>query len=196
MLFPIYALWNILPSNDLELWRDFVLACSYLCSSVITEAKAMLAHSYLLQFCNHFEELYGKEKVTPNMHLHTHLVDCVLDYGPVYAFWLFSFERYNGILGDYGTNQRAVEIQLMRKFISNQLMKDIPLPTAFQDIFQPLLMRLASKQPGSLQDHSSHEHDSMCSQVIHTTHLSIGPLQKMGNGLVKTCYTNAVDHFL
>ena len=33
------------------------------------------------------------------MHLHTHITDCILDYGPVYSFWLYSFERYNGILG-------------------------------------------------------------------------------------------------
>ena len=178
VIFSIYALWNILPKDDLELWRDFVLACLYLCSSVITEAKAILAHAHLLKFCKHFEELYGKQRVTPNMHLHTHLLNCVLDYGPVYAFWLFSFERYNGILGDYGTNQRAVEIQLMRKFTSNQFVKDIPLPTVFRDIFQPLLTRLTSKQSGSLQDHLSTEHDCIFAQVIRASCLPIGPLQK------------------
>ena len=88
--------------------------------------NSLTDHSYLLKFCQCFEELYGKHRVTLNMHLHTHLVDCVLDYGPVYAFWLFSFERYNGILGEYGTNQQAVEIQLMRKFTSTQFMKDLP----------------------------------------------------------------------
>ena len=86
------------------------------------------------------------------MHLHTHLLDCVLDYGPVYAFWLFSFERYNGILGDYGTNQRAVEIQLMRKFQSNQVIKDIPLPSLFRETFEPLLMKLSAKESGTLQE--------------------------------------------
>ena len=72
-------------------WKSFTcgtMGCSCLCSQVITETKAMLAHSYLLKFCQAFESLYGKDKVTPNIHLHTHLVDCVLDYGPVYAFWL------------------------------------------------------------------------------------------------------------
>ncbi|CAH3036887.1 unnamed protein product [Porites evermanni] len=50
VLFSIYALWDILPRNDLELWRDFVMACSYLCCPVITEMKALSAHSYLLKF--------------------------------------------------------------------------------------------------------------------------------------------------
>ena len=54
-------------------------------------------------------------QVTPNMHLHSHLVNCMLDYGLVNNFWLFSFERFNGVLGDFKTNQRAVELQLMRK---------------------------------------------------------------------------------
>ena len=39
-----------------------------------------------------------------NMHLHCHLRDILLDYGPVQSF---SFERYNGILGDLPTNHRA-----------------------------------------------------------------------------------------
>lgn len=146
-----------MPSTDFELWQDFVMGCSCLCSPVITQRKALLAHSYLLKFCQSFEQVYGKYRVTPNMHLHSHLVDCVLDYGPVYSFWLFSFERYNGILGESGTNQRAVEIQLMRKFTSSQYVNDLPLPVAFQSIFKPLLNRLDSKQSGSLHEQSSSE---------------------------------------
>ena len=182
VLFSIYALWDILPSCDLELWRDFVMACSCICSSVITESRTLLAHSYLLKFCQCFEELYGKHRVTPNMHLHTHLVDCVLDYGPVYAFWLFSFERYNGILGEYGTNQRAVEIQLMRKFTSTQFMKDLPLPTIFQEVFKPVLDKPVSKKSGSLQDQilSDHDNVSESQSIIKVSRLSIGPVQKGG----------------
>jgi len=29
-----------------------------------------------------------------------------MDYGPVFGFWLFSFERYNGHLGSTYTNNR------------------------------------------------------------------------------------------
>ena len=54
------------------------------------------------------------------MHLHMHLKDCLLDYGPPYAFWCYPFERYNGILGQYHTNRRAIESQLMKKFCHSQ----------------------------------------------------------------------------
>ena len=65
-LFSIYALYAIL-------WRQFVLACSIIYSPVITEARALLAHSFLLDFCQGLEQLYGKHRVTPYMHLHTSL---------------------------------------------------------------------------------------------------------------------------
>ncbi|OAD68817.1 hypothetical protein PHYBLDRAFT_66923 [Phycomyces blakesleeanus NRRL 1555(-)] len=35
------------------------------------------------------------------MHLHFHLRETVLNFGPVYGYWLFSFERCNGILKNY-----------------------------------------------------------------------------------------------
>ena len=47
--------------------------------------------------------LYGPETVTPNIHLHAHLIECIQDYGPMSNFWLFSFERFYGILGDEQT---------------------------------------------------------------------------------------------
>ena len=86
------------------------------------------------------------------MHLHTHILDCILDYGPVYSFWLFSFERYNGLLGDYITNQRSPEIQLMRKFIGDQLVKDIHLSKLFEVNVKPIFYKLMSKHSGTLKD--------------------------------------------
>ena len=32
------------------------------------------------------ETKYGQLEVTPNMHLHSHLINCVVDYGPVHNF--------------------------------------------------------------------------------------------------------------
>lgn len=190
-------IWNILPSNDLELWHNFVLACSYLCSSVITDAEAMLAHSYLLQFCKGFQGLYGKEMVTPNMHLHTHPLNCVLDFGPVYAFQLLSSKRYNGILGDYSTNQWAIEIQLMREFTTNQFMKDIPLPIVFREVIHPLIARLTSEQSGGLQEQTillnviTYFHNS--SMLVSSL---LDPCKKVATRPVLTLYTHAMDPFL
>ena len=52
--------------------------------------------SYCQDFVKNFERNYGSEAVTPNIHLHVHLTDCIRDFGPVYSFWLLSFEHCNG----------------------------------------------------------------------------------------------------
>ena len=54
------------------------------------------------------------------MHMALHIRDCIRDYGPTYAFWCFSFERYNGVLGQFKTNNHAISVQLMRKFIEDK----------------------------------------------------------------------------
>lgn len=81
-----------------------------ICVSLQVSVKACnnfggTADSMLLLFCQKFERLHGKSKVKPNMHLHGHLKECVLDYGPVYNFWCFSFERFNGILNSFKNNR-------------------------------------------------------------------------------------------
>ena len=58
------------------------------------------AHQRLIKVVKLIEENYGRNKITPNLHLSLHLCECALEYGPLYSFWCFSFERMNGILGN------------------------------------------------------------------------------------------------
>lgn len=44
-------------------------------------------------------------------------------YGPPHAFWCFSFERFNGLLGSFHTNQKSIEVQVMRMSINSQLLR-------------------------------------------------------------------------
>ena len=62
----------------------------------------------------------GKKFLTPNMHLLGHITDCMNDHGPVYAFWLYTFERLNGVLGSFSTSQHDISMQIMRKLKSMQ----------------------------------------------------------------------------
>lgn len=83
--------------------------------------------------------------MTPNIHLHCHLKDCVLDFGPLHAFWCFSFERFNGILGATPLNGRSIEIQLMRKLISGRFIWNTTMPSEFQDTFLPFFKHCSSE---------------------------------------------------
>ncbi|RHZ51361.1 hypothetical protein Glove_480g6 [Diversispora epigaea] len=48
------------------------------------------------------EQTYGPSKITPNMYLYLHLVECIYDYGPLYSFWCyrsaFSYEQFPSTL--------------------------------------------------------------------------------------------------
>ena len=149
-IFSSYALYGVLAEKHYRCWLLFVNACRLICGPIVKLRDVALSHSILLQFCREFEKLYGKPCITPNMHLHTHLADCIFDYGPVCGFWLFSFERYNGILGDYYTNNKSIELQLMRKFSRDQNVCHLELPEEFEHHLQPLLAKFKGGTPSNL----------------------------------------------
>ena len=133
------VLSDVLPSSRLECWRHFVLTCRILCKQELSKTELQIADTLLIRFCTKVETLYGKQAVTPNMYLHGHLKDVILDYGPISDYWLFSFERLNGTLGGQSTNNRAVEPQLMDKFLREVFSRSISYPTKFKEDFQPLV---------------------------------------------------------
>lgn len=80
--------------------------------------------------------------VTPNMHMHCHLHEVLLDYGPVYSFWCFSYERYNGILGNQPNNNKEIESQLMKRFLADNFAYSLLCPSNFHEEFHQLSMPL------------------------------------------------------
>ena len=136
-------LYDCLPSNDLECWRHFVLASWLLYQYDITHRDLQLADALLLQCCRHCErsDMYDKKFITPNMHMHAHFKECVIDYGPIHGFWLYSFKRYNGILELLPSNNRSIEIQLMQRFTRDFQLASVDLPEQFESEFQSCLVR-------------------------------------------------------
>ena len=118
----------------------FVCGCMSLLQPSISLINLNQADSKLIEFAASFENLYGKGKTTSNMHLHLHMKECIINYGPVHAFWCFLFERYNGILGSFQINWISPELQMIKKFTAYQhlLLSDIQssLPEELQDFFR------------------------------------------------------------
>ncbi len=106
IFFSLFTLKGILPWQHYQCWALFVKACYLICRRTITELQVKQAHDLLMDFYKKFISLYGNVFCNPNLHLHGHLRECINDYGPVYSFWLFSFERLNGVLGSYHTNNK------------------------------------------------------------------------------------------
>ena len=135
ILFSINCLKDTVPVPDIECLRKFLLACQYLSRRINSKRDVTVADTLLQQFCLSIENLCGKDSVTPNMYLHCHLKDCIFDFSPIYSFWLFSFERYNGILGSLHNNSKDIECQIMRRFCKANAVVNLTRPQEFSKVF-------------------------------------------------------------
>lgn len=77
----------------------------------------MKADLLFLKFGKDVQCLYGNNVVIPNMHLHCHLKECMLDLGPVHV---------NGI---------SIEVQLMRKLLVGRFVRNVEFPEGFSGNF-------------------------------------------------------------
>ena len=102
IFFTIYAtvsLWDHLGTEDRKILTYFVRVCQLFVNRIIGVNAMGEAHQKLIEIVKLIENHHGRDKITPNLHLSLYLSECLFDYGPLYTFWCFSFERMNGVLG-------------------------------------------------------------------------------------------------
>jgi hypothetical protein len=130
LIYSMFALHGILPERDYNCWFIFVQFCLLTCKSTVTRQEILSAHNLIVEFCTAFQDLYGTEACTPNLHMACHLKESMLDYGPFPAFWCFSFERYNGILEGMCKSWISPEKQMFSKFLNLQYLNSIDIEHA------------------------------------------------------------------
>ena len=163
------------------------LGCSKCKNRKLSLVNIKLADALLLQFCKRSEHVYGADIITRNMHLHCHLKDCILDYGPLHGFWLFAFERYNGLLGQLPNNNHSIEVQLMKRVINDNTVLSTSLPKEFNEDFAPLFVD-ENKSVGSLLETTeplmplsfdfSQWGVNPCSEITLKSHISRGVFKR------------------
>jgi hypothetical protein len=99
MIYATVSLWDHLGTEDRKILTYFVRVCQLLVNRIIGFNAIKEANLKLIEIVKLIENNYGRDKITLNLHLSLHLSECSFDYGPLYTFWCFSFERMNGILG-------------------------------------------------------------------------------------------------
>ena len=80
LLYSLCSLKGIIPHQPHDCWLLFVKAAS-LCRRSISLQQLDMADTFLIEFCETFERLYGKEHLNINTHLHRHLKECLLKFG-------------------------------------------------------------------------------------------------------------------
>lgn len=149
-VYSLFCLKGKLPTSHYQCWSKFVDAFCLLLQPSISKENLIIADEKLLDFCNTYQTLYGKENCTPNMHMHFYLTKSIENFCPVYAFWCFPFERYNGVLGTFQKNWISPEMQMTKKIL------------VYQDL---LCFEASSTLPPELLDFFYHHIRSQTSMV-------------------------------
>lgn len=96
-------------------------ACIYkLLTTCISDQDLVTAEYHLKVFVKQYEELYGIENMTMNVHLLIHYVFCVKNLGPLCAQSMFSFESNNAVFSRYVSGSVNILTQINTKYILNK----------------------------------------------------------------------------
>ncbi|KAF9455543.1 hypothetical protein BDZ94DRAFT_1179759, partial [Collybia nuda] len=117
--------------NCKSLYDTILLLCAgvrILASRTITMAQAHLGQNFLLQYCQRCLDL--KIHLIINHHLSMHYIGMIKRFGPVYGWWLFAFERFNGMLEKVNVNGHdggRMEVTLLRNWVQTHLLYELLL---------------------------------------------------------------------
>lgn len=101
-------------------------AVRILASRTISLADARAGQDLLIQYCHTCLDL--QIHLVINHHLSTHFYDMIKLFGPVYGWWLFAFERFNGMLEKVhhnGHDGGRMELSLLRNWVSTHLIYEL-----------------------------------------------------------------------
>ena len=138
LIYSPVLLKDILPIEHYKCWLLFVRATAILSQRIVCKQDIETADMLLENFCRTVESLCGRSYCTINMHMHLHIKDNILNFGPAHATWCFSFERFNYLLESVPTNKKSVEAQFMKKFLKTQLIHSLTPDYADQELLQLL----------------------------------------------------------
>ncbi|CAB5180826.1 unnamed protein product [Rhizophagus irregularis] len=120
LIYSTLTLRDILPEEHRQYWQSFVDCLLLWGQTIITREEIEYGDFAIKDFLAKVKSIWGPEIATPNMHMHLHIKDCMLDYGPLYSFWCFPFERLNGYLASMPNSGRNFATESFMKLQSFQ----------------------------------------------------------------------------
>ena len=127
LFYSLVVLKDILPTQYLKHLMLLVDAVFRLSKDVVDGADLEIAHASLTKFVILFEDLYGQNHLTFNVHQLLHLAPAVKNWGPLWAFSSVWYEGNIGFLNKLFNGTQAVPRQIARSF---QILKGIQAATA------------------------------------------------------------------
>lgn len=100
----------------LDNFLELVTAIKYATKRSVTEQDIQTVETSLPRYLQGILDLYPDTKLVPNHHLSLHLPQFLRRLGPVHGWWAFAFERFNGIIQRFNTNNRFGETHSHRAY--------------------------------------------------------------------------------
>lgn len=122
ILLAVPILNGILPNCFLKHFSKFVRALSILNQDSITEGDLLKSTALIRKFCKLMPQLYDESFCSFNLHIFTHAVDCIKNWGPLWGYSLFQLENYNGFLCNSFSGTNQVPSQISRRILCAQKM--------------------------------------------------------------------------
>ena len=110
------ALFGLLPEPYFSHFMLLSEAIYLLNQSAITFTEVFEAREKLELFVKDFQRYYGIENMSFNVHQLLHACDCVLNWGPLWAYSAYGFEDLNGKLLNMFNGTQAVALQIAKRF--------------------------------------------------------------------------------
>jgi hypothetical protein len=92
----IYSSTDLKPligNRHYQVWMMFVKAVRMLTKKENGKTDIRMADQLLVTFCTKDENIYREEFIKANFHMACHIAKVMEEYGPVYSFWCYGFER-------------------------------------------------------------------------------------------------------
>ena len=82
LIYSLVALKDVIPGAHYSLWLQSVEVCKLMCSRALFISNETVLDETLMSFCQLFADIFGNQACTPNIDMHGHFKECLLDYGP------------------------------------------------------------------------------------------------------------------
>ncbi|KAF7293363.1 alcohol dehydrogenase [Mycena kentingensis (nom. inval.)] len=121
--------------DDVDIFLKLATFCKIILAGTVDLAALPRAQHLLEEYLEGFFKNHPT-LVKPNFHYITHIFRTIRDFGPVYGFWTFLFERLNKLLKSYDTNNHGngeLEVTFLREFIRDARLRELLRKYATQE---------------------------------------------------------------
>ncbi|KAK3910089.1 Halomucin [Frankliniella fusca] len=126
LYYAIVCLVDIVPQRYLRLVGLLSNAVFLLSRDVILEENLVEAHRCIEEFVRRFQDLYGPGQMNFSVHILTHLVECVRNWGPLFCHSTFPFESWNHHIAKAVSSPKGAIDQIAMRFLMKFMVDGIP----------------------------------------------------------------------